>query len=494
MASPDTVSWGQVYAYCLRQPRLAMRLGLVREASFAVGDDLFADGGWLYVDLAAGSAYAAQVQARVQLPIALRRADSAADWWRGTATLCGRAVPGALRRSASAGAGSRAGHLRSDVHRGGDYDDGFAKIVHGTQPVSQNLLAEDPDGVAPVNDIGIRLGWDDEQILTWQNRQLVPDPTVPKVGGKGQRLDAPMGVFGYRIDARASDADPWRSLVRVRPRAPLMLDAVQIDAPEDTDPGMELAVEVYPMQLDGNQATGRYWLPAFLSQWSGTSLVLPDEDAAALYHTEEAGSSLGRQFTPLGLNDIPLRYGHSYQFRVRLMDPTGGGPIEDDAPIYESPAPVAKVPFRRHVVPEPVRIADLATFPPAAPAGPQDPDAPRFEGSALHIARPRLGYPSVVFTGKYADPIARLQAASDRSLDLDPASRDRVAFGIPDPDVQRLRFDVEVRALRMDNKLSKSQTEAWALLYSTTRDFDPDVDEERMVPLTFRQANVLRFR
>src|SRR5205085_1309440 len=110
----------------------------------------------------------------------------------------------------------------------GDYDDGFAKIVHGAQPVSQNLLAEDPDGVAPVNDIGIRIGWDDEQILTWQNRQLVPDPTVPKVGDKGQRLDAPMGVFGYRIDARASDADPWRSLVRVRPLAPLMLDAVRI--------------------------------------------------------------------------------------------------------------------------------------------------------------------------------------------------------------------------------------------------------------------------
>lgn len=496
VSSPDTVSWGQVYAYCLRQSRLAMRLGLVREASFAVDDDLFADGGWIYVELAAGSAYAAQAQA--EFTFLSRYAARIPPLTGGAARQLFAAVqfPVLFDDPLVPGPAPTLGTYDEVFIEAGDYDDGFAKIVHGAQPVSQNLLAEDPDGVAPVNDIGIRLGWDDEQILTWQNRQVVPDPTVPKVAGKAQRLDAPMGVFGYRIDARASNGDPWRSLVRVRPRAPLMLDGVQIDAPEDTASGMELPVEVHPMQLDGNQATGRYWLPAFLAQWSGASLVLPDEDAAALYHTEEAGTSLGKRFTPLGLDEIPLRYGNSYQFRVRLMDPTGGGPGESDAPIYEAPAPVATVPFRRHVMPEPIRITDLATFPPPAPAGavdPDAPDAPRFDGNALRIARPRLGYPSVVFTGKYADPIARLQAASDRSLDPNPASRDRVAFGVPDPDVQRLRFDVEVRALRMDNKLSKSQTEAWALLYSTTRDFDADVDQERVVPLMFRQANVLRF-
>jgi hypothetical protein len=493
VVSPDTVSWGEVYAFCLRQPRLATRLGLVRKASFAVSDDLFADGGWVYVDLAAGSAYADQAQAQFNFLSRYAARIPPLTGGAGRQLFAAIQFPVLFDDPLVPGPAPVPGTYDQVFIEAGDYDDGFAKIVHGAQPVSQNLLAEDPDGAAPVNDIGIRLGWDDEQILTWQNRQLVPDPTVPKVDNKAQRLDAPMGVFGYRIDARASGADPWRSLVRVRPRAPLVLDSIRIDAPEDTDPGMELFVEVHPMQLDGNQATGRYWLPAFLSQWNGASLVVPDEDAASLYHTQEAGSSLGRQFAPLGLDDIPLRYGHSYQFRVRLMDPTGGGPVEDDEAIYEAPAPVARVQFRRHVVPEPVRIADLPVFPPPVPASPDEPDEPRFEGSALHIARPRLGYPSVVFTDKYADPIGRLQAASDRSLDPDPASRDRVAFGIPDPDVQRLRFDVEVRALRMDNKLSKSQTEAWALLYSTTRDFDPDVDQERVVPLTFRQANVLRF-
>lgn len=495
VVSPNTVSWGQVYAYCLRQPRLAMRLGLIREASFAVADDLFEDGGWLYVSLTANSAYAPQDAA--DFGFIARYAARIAPLEAGAARQLFAAVQFPVRFDDPnvPGPAPVLGNYDQAFLEAADYDDGFAKIVHGRQPVSQNLLAEDADGVAPVNDIGIRLAWDDEQILTWHNRQLVPDSTVPKVNGDAQRLDAPTGVFGYRVDARRSDEDDWRSLVRVRPRDPLTLDEVRIDEPEDTDPGMELPVEVHPMQLDGNQATGRYWLPAYFAQWSGTSLVLPDEDAAALYHTEEAGSPLGKRFAPLGLDEIPLRYGHSYQFRVRLMDPTGGGPREADQAIHEAPAPVAIVPFRRHVLPEPVRIDNLATFPPEPVAlpDPDAPDAPHFTGNALHIGRPRLGYPSVVFTGKYADPIPLLQAASDRSLDPDPDSRDREAFGIPDPDVKRLRFDVDVRALRMDNKLSASRAEPWARLYSTTRALDDDVDAVRIVPLEFRRANVLRF-
>ena len=78
-----------------------------------------------------------------------------------------------------------------------DYDDGFAKIVHVTQPVSSNLLSEEPDGMHPQKDIGVRLGWDDEQLLIWQNRQMLADPATP-----GKRIDAPLGVFFYRVDVR----------------------------------------------------------------------------------------------------------------------------------------------------------------------------------------------------------------------------------------------------------------------------------------------------
>jgi hypothetical protein len=166
------------------------------------------------------------------------------------------------------------------------------------------------------------------------------------------------------------------------------------------------------MQLDGNQATGQFWLPSYMSQWNGKSLVLADEDAAALYKTEQAtgqAASLGRMYNPVGLQDVLLRYGHTYDFRVRLMDPTGGGPSADAGPVHESPAPVATVPFRRHVVPEPVLVAGLPRFP----------DAPLdslFPADEIEVGRPLLGYPSVVFTGKYADPIALLEVASDAAV------------------------------------------------------------------------------
>ncbi|MQA30629.1 MAG: hypothetical protein GEU82_12470 [Luteitalea sp.] len=100
--------------------------------------------------------------------------------------------------------------------------------------------------------------------------------------------------------------------------------------------------------------------------------------------------------------------------------------------------------------------------------------------------RPLLGYPSVVFTGKYADPIPLLQAASDAAVG-------RESFGIPDPDVTRVRVDVEVRTLRMDNLLSLSGNEAYIHLYTTDRDFPADVDAPRTIPLGFREARILHF-
>ena len=62
-----------------------------------------------------------------------------------------------------------------------DYDDGFAKIVHGTQPRRANFLDTETQGLPAVAELGVRLGWDDEQILIWQNRQLTvpPLPQLP---------------------------------------------------------------------------------------------------------------------------------------------------------------------------------------------------------------------------------------------------------------------------------------------------------------------------
>src|SRR5205085_4858730 len=71
-----------------------------------------------------------------------------------------------------------------------EYDDGFAKVVYARQPPQADPLAEG-DGDRPVQDRGVQLGWDDEQVVTWLNRQVDPAAATQ---------DAPMGVFGYRVD------------------------------------------------------------------------------------------------------------------------------------------------------------------------------------------------------------------------------------------------------------------------------------------------------
>jgi len=488
--TPDTVSWGQIYAYCLRHPELARRIGLIREASYALQSRELEHGGYLHVGLRDGSDYAAQVKAdgtflkRYAARIPALKPGEARQLF---AAVQFPVVPGLP------GPPSAPGNFDAVFIEAADYDDGFAKIVHAVQPVSQNLLAEEPDGVAPVNDIGIRLGWDDEQLLIWQNRQLTPDKTVRD---PTQQLDAPMGVFGYRVDARVHLEADWHSLVEVDCRDTIRLGDIALGGPGD--PPFELAVEVHPMQLDGDQANGRFWLPSYLAQWNGKSLVLPDEDAAALYKTEQqkvrppsppgtipppsGPARLGRLYEPVGLDKIPLRYSQTYELRVRLMDLTSSGPKVDAKPLHDAPAPVASVLFRRHVLFEPVRIANI-------PKLPDDQDPALFTGNALEVSRPLLGYPSVVFTGKYADPIALLQAASDAATTTPPHER----FGIPDPDAQRVHIDVEVRTLRMDNRLSLSGTEPYIHLYTTERAFPAAFDQARVISLEFRDAHVLRF-
>lgn len=481
VTTPDGVSWGQIYAYCLRHTQLARRLGLIREGSFEVGSSL-AQGGFVYVDLAPGSDYAAQQLAEPDL--FKRYAARIPKLEVGVARPLFAAVqfPVLVDDPTVPGPPAAVGSYDRVFIEASEYDDGFAKIVHAVQPVSQNLLAEEPDGFSPLTDIGIRVGWDDEQILIWYDRQLATDPTVPPIGGVVQRLDAPLGAFAYRIDARETDDPIWHSLVEVRSRAPLTLDGVDLgDAPGEVFTG-ELGIEVHPQSFDGVQPARDLWLPAYLAQWSGTSVVLPDEHAAALFHTEDATgttASLGRMYDPVGLDDVPLRYGHSYRLRVRLTDPTGGGPAPTDEPVNEGPSPHADVHFVRHVVPGPVIVEDLPTFP-------EQPTGSLFAGETLRIGRPVLGYPAVVFTGKYADPIPLLQAASDAAVG-------KGSFGIPDPDVTKVRIDVEVRALKMDNLLSVSGREPYALLYTTTRAFATDRDALLHVPLSFRDAAVLHF-
>src|SRR4051812_23030795 len=145
VTTPDGVSWGQIYAYCLRHPQLARRLGLIREGSFEV-DGRFAEGGFLYVDLADGSDYAPQQAAEPTL--LSRYAARIPALEAGTERQLFAAVqfPVLIDAPAVPGPPPLLGNYDQVFIEASDYDDGFAKVVHAVQPVSQNLLAEEPDG------------------------------------------------------------------------------------------------------------------------------------------------------------------------------------------------------------------------------------------------------------------------------------------------------------------------------------------------------------
>lgn len=71
-----------------------------------------------------------------------------------------------------------------------------------------------------------------------------------------------------------------------------------------------------------------------------------------------------------------------------------------------------------------------------------------FADTKLTLKRPLLGYPTFVFTDKYAaDPITLLRNASDTMLTKDP--RDREAFGIADPDLDSVEITVELQTLKV---------------------------------------------
>src|ERR1700680_256913 len=206
--STDDVTWGRVIAFCLRQPDLAARVGLLYRFTLPMGDpEYFKDGGWVYLNLLNPADYGIGVSAELREYAA-----------RIPATDAPRQLFAPLLFPVVAGPAQPNGNFDTLKIEASDYDDGFAKIVHAVQPVSANLLDEEPGGLHVQKDMGIRLGWDDEQLLIWQNRQVLSDPTTP-----GARIDAPLGVFTYRVDVRKKNQADWSSLVQIRNRKDLTL-------------------------------------------------------------------------------------------------------------------------------------------------------------------------------------------------------------------------------------------------------------------------------
>lgn len=528
--SSDVISWGKVFAHILRQPHLARAAGFIYSASLPVDENTFPDGGFLYTDLTAGSSFFDQ-----------QAADNTF-----------------IKRYAARIPALHPGEERpvfapvlfpvTQVHDGNydklfieaaAYDDGFSKIVHCHQPPHRDPLVEDADGFYPVKERGISLGWDDEQILIWYMRQLMIDSSVSNTD---KRLDAPIGVYGYVIDVREAsepgDPEPaWESLNRVSNRIPLVLPRTPgsvNDVIELGDFNGELPHQVYPLQLDGTeQVTGQmqpYWLPMYFAAWNGHSMVLPDEEAAAIYQTTNPNVDADPEGQPATdadgnavvtgtgvtggannhLNQIydagpvnaRLRYGNSYQFRVRMQDISGGTPDISQSPVNGTPSDIASCRFKRYIAPMQLRIQELEPDPGAQP-GEVHPvtgmDSPS-SLTELNIRRPKLGYPAVVFTGKYSNAVQRLIDQANLSLDVDPADHShnaehRVGLGIADPDVDQVEIAVEVESLKLDKLDSLNGQEDYVHLYTTRRSFpDTGGDDDNYeailnIPVVYRDVS-----
>lgn len=516
--SSDVVSWGKVFAYLMRQPLLAEQAGLIYRTHLTVDATHFPHGGWLYVDLAPASAYRAQMDT---------------DWAfiRHYAARIPPLAPGEPRQVFASVLfpvlfknqpadpdPAPAGNYDRLFIAAAEYDDGFAKIVHSRQPRNRDLLQEDSDGAYPVKDAGVNLGWDDEEITDRYIRQMEADPA----GDMDGRVDAPLGVFGYAIDVResAEPENPWESLNGVDSKQPLTLA-------HPTSPGSSIALgafsgelpfQVYPMQVDGRQHLN-YWLPMYFANWMGHSMVLPDPDAAAIYHTThvdvrkdpvDAGNDTGTGVSGPAQNRLnelyaprpvstALRYGHTYEFRVRMMDLSGGAPALGRQPINETPSDTTISRFKRFISPNQPRIREML------PSGNDDSILVNSDGATalaeLNVQRPKLGYPAVVFTGKYAAPVQRLIDQATLGLTVvagnpNQHAEHRVGLGVADPDVDSLEVTVEIATLKLDKQDSETGREDYVHLYTTRRRFPPvnsddDYDAVLNVPIEYRDVKVL---
>ena len=418
--------WGKVIAIAMRQPRLAEALGIIRLLDIHVPTDFFKEGGWVYVTLAPAS----DAFALTTTPDALKSYATRVPALPAPRTL----FTPVLFPVASVPPPGPYDDLFREVE---DYDDGFAKAVHATQPHFLDPLNEIDDGTRPAKDVGVRLGWDDEQVPIWLNRQIDPAAAT---------LDAPMGVFGYRIDAREKGAAAWSSLC-------LAKGTVKVGAVTVGNFNGELAIETIPTQPDGEK-TGDYWLPSYYTNWTGPSLVAVDTLTRRLI----GDPGFAGPYPVSGVDSVvQLRYGTTYQFRVRLMDHTSGGPESTDDAQNPGPHPIFILPFRRWIRPRTVRVLDdLPNLP--------DPTQPPAQ---IRVGRPLLGHPEYGYTGAP-------NATADLIADLPSAQAEKREVALPDPYVSELTISVQVRACGFDTQPGGGTEAGYHTVFTTTRPFPAD--------------------
>jgi hypothetical protein len=420
-----TMAWGEVFSYAVRQPLIAEAIGMSwLQMPIPLTAATVADGGWLWIEVDTRNAsnwYAqlvtsSQGQPADQQPVRsyAARIPALSQAQRIFAAVLFPVVPTAPK------AGSNVldvAQLEADL-----YIDGYAQVVHAYQPDSADAIVGNDPTLVPGTDAGFQIGWDDEQVTVWIQRQV---QAAQDLYSNQPADEFPLGVHGYRVDARqvadgnadpASPTPPWHSLVSVN--ASVMAgNSFSATAVE------EMTVEPTPVR-NGNSPN--FWLPRYFAHWRGRSLVVNDPYAYAFGHGDTPKSYPQNPAAPqfsgslTEVIDIGLRYGQWYQLRTRLADLTGGGPAVSESAIS---AGVATLQFLRYVPPK------------AVPVTLDSPTAP----STITVNRPRLNYPEMVFAG----------AATDADLENflnQLQSKQITSVSVPDPDAQRLEVIVEAQA------------------------------------------------
>ena len=424
--TPRTIAWGEILSYALRQPLIAEAMGLMYlQVSIPLSAPQAAGGGWIWLEIDTSSPENWYSRLHSENPNAIStyaaRLPALTAKQDVFAAILFPTVPAAYDSAVLDTA-----QFEADV-----YLDGFAKIVHANQPTSSDAVTGDQTRVAPGTDAGIQIGWDDEQVTTWVNRQIQiaqalvnPTPPVTPVA------ELPFTVLGYRVDVRKQHTSDWASLCA----ASGTLNAAGVFSTSYT--AQDSCIEPTPLQNGGSNHD--FWLPQYFAQWRGRTLVVNDKYGYAFSGGQPPASAPAPSdfngTTNESLSGVPLRYGETYQFRTRLADLTGGGPSATD---HEPPdAGITTLPFRRYVPPKkvPIKLG-------VAGGGGDQP---------LTVDRPSINYPEMIFAG------AADQSTLDALLVKTPP---QPPVGVPpgpaappfqaavlDADVKRLEIIVEVQA------------------------------------------------
>jgi len=437
---PPGTSWGAVFGYALRRPALGAALGIRYEARLnGVDPSALGEGGWLFVTLDPDASADPWVAAWLLDATTVR---SYAAWLppspKGrlfSPVLFAVVPPGEI------GAPETVDEARIET---AEYADGFAKIVHTSQAATIDPSTATSTLMPPGSDIGVQIGWDDEQVLAWHNRQL---DMADRAGSDPTAGEVALGVMGYRIDARiAGGGHPWISLTDAD------VDQSALAAILGNGPPTPDVEPIYESVSTSTSGATRL-MPTYFAQWRGRAITARDDSLRQITGTANAADpGTVTQAAP----KLLLLYGRSYELRVRLADLSGGGPRESDEPSDPENIVTPLQEFRRHVPPKTVRLTldppatalPNLTYPPAPTVLPTFDRKPPTVTRAK-IRRPKLGYPEVLFTPHYAGTPTDFQNSLASVIASGPQARSEgQAAGLPDPDADELEIWIEVRAPR----------------------------------------------